>query len=147
MKPPRSLVAQLAALPTLPLDRLWELWDQHYSRRPIRVNRRYLEARIAYRLQEDTLGGLSPDTKAHLASCGEQHSKIKVSRGAEVRLMPGTVLIREWERREYRVVVTGDGLYELEGRRYRSLSAVARTITGSHWSGPAFFGLKKGARK
>jgi len=57
--------------------------------------------------------------------------------------MPGTVLIREWDAREYRVTVTTDGLYELEGR---SLSAAAKAITGTHWSGPAFFGLTKGQR-
>jgi hypothetical protein len=54
--------------------------------------------------------------------------------------MPGTTLIREWDRHEYRVTVTSDGLYELGGKRYKSLSATA--ITGMHWSGPAFFGLK-----
>ncbi len=56
--------------------------------------------------------------------------------------MPGTTLIREWDRHEYRVTVTSDGLYELDGKRYKSLSAAAKAITGTHWSGPAFFGLK-----
>jgi hypothetical protein len=60
--------------------------------------------------------------------------------------MPGTVLIREWDEREYRVTVTADGLYELDGQRYKSLSAAAKAITGTHWSGPAFFGLTKGRR-
>lgn len=81
----------------------------------------------------------------HLADCGERHSKLKTGRGPELRLMPGTVLVREWDAREYRVKVTGDGRYELDGQSYKSLSAVARAITGAHWSGPAFFGLK-GAR-
>jgi hypothetical protein len=111
----------------MPLDRLWTLWDQHFPRRPQRVNRRYLEARLAYRLQEDRLRRLAEsEVKAHLADCGEQHSKIKVGRGAEVRLMPGTTLIREWDRHEYRVTVTSDGLYELDGKRYKSLSAAPR---------------------
>lgn len=57
--------------------------------------------------------------------------------------MPGTTLIREWDRREYRVTVTPDGLYELNGQRYKSLSAAARAITGTQWSGPAFFGVKR----
>lgn len=141
-----SLAAQLAALPAMPLPSLWSLWDQHFPRRPSRVNRRYLEARLAYRLQEIALGGLSPEVKAHLADCGERHSKIKVGRGAEVRLMPGTTLIREWDRREYRVTVTPDGQYELDGQRYKSLSAAARAITGTHWSGPAFFGVNGGRK-
>lgn len=146
MKSPPSTAAQVAALPILPLPDLWQLWDHHFPRRPNRVNRRYLEARLAYRLQEIAHGGLPPEVRSHLADCGEQHSKIKVGRGPEVRLMPGTTLLREWDRREYRVTVLPDGLYELDGKRYKSLSAAARAITGTHWSGPAFFGVKqKGA--
>ena len=64
------------------------------------------------------------------------------ARSYNSRLMPGTTLIREWDRHEYRVTVTSDGLYELDGNRYKSLSAAAKAITGTHWSGPAFFGLK-----
>ncbi|NMG16979.1 DUF2924 domain-containing protein [Aromatoleum bremense] len=138
-----SVAAQVAALPELPMPALWTLWDQHFPRRPNRVNRGYLEARLAYRLQELAYGGLPAEVKAHLADCGERHSKIKTGRGPQVRLMPGAVLVREWEQREYRVVVTADGQYALDGKSYRSLSAVARAITGTHWSGPAFFGLKK----
>ena len=137
-----SVAAQLAALPQMPLDRLWTLWDEHFPRRPVRVTRRSLESRLAYRPQEVAYGGLPKAIKAQLADCGERLSKIKVGRGAEVRLMPGTTLIREWDEREYRVTVTSDGLYELDGKRYKSLSAAAKAITGTHWSGPAFFGLK-----
>ena len=115
--PKSSVAAQLAALPQLPQDRLWALWDEHFPRRPKRVHRRYLEARLAYRLQEIALGGLPPAVKAHLADCGEQHSKIKVGRGPEVRMMPGTTLIREWDQREYRVTVLPDGQYEVNGER------------------------------
>ena len=148
--PPPALTAQLASLPTLPLASLWHLWDQHFARRPQRVNRRLLEARLAYRLQEVALGGLPARIREHLADCGEQHSKIKTARlaahkpgrGLERRFMPGTTLVREWEGDEYRVTVTLDGGYELNGVRFRSLSAVARSITGTHWSGPRFFGLE-----
>ncbi|MCC7184577.1 MAG: DUF2924 domain-containing protein, partial [Rhodocyclaceae bacterium] len=83
--------------------------------RPNRVNRRYLEARLAYRLQEVALGGLPREIKAYLADCGEQHSKLETGRGPKLRLMPGTVLVREWDAREYRVTVTGDGRYALDG--------------------------------
>lgn len=102
----------------------------------------WVEARLAYRLQEIAYGGLSAEVTAHLADCGERHSKIKTGRGPQVRLMPGAVLVREWEAREYRVIVTADGQYALDGQTYRSLTAAARAITGTHWSGPAFFGLK-----
>ena len=145
MKSKNSIAAQLGALPNLSMHELWALWDQHFPRRPMRVVRRHLEARLAYRLQEKALGGPPADVKAYLADCGEKHSKIKSGRGPEVRLLPGTTLIREWDRQEYRVTVLPDGNYELNGQRYRSLSAAARAITGTHWSGPAFFGVK-GAR-
>ena len=116
------------------------------SFRQIRKPRRHLEARLAYRLQEAAYGGLPKAIRTRLADCGEHLSKIKVGRGPEVRLMPGSVLVREWDEREYRVTVTPDGLYELDGQRYKSLSAAAKAITGTHWSGPAFFGLRKGRR-
>ena len=147
MTKPPTLAAQLAALPMMPLDLLWAKWDEHFPRRPQRVNRRYLEARLAYRLQEVALGGLPPEVRAHLADCGERHSKIKIGRGPEVRLMPGTTLVREWDRQEYRVMVLPDGYYQLNGKRYKSLSAAARAITGTHWSGPAFFGINQKTQK
>jgi len=66
--PKSSVAAQLAALPGLPQDRLWVLWDEHFTRRPKRVQRRYLEARLAYRLQEIALGGLPPTVKVRRRS-------------------------------------------------------------------------------
>lgn len=65
----------------------------------------------------------------------------------EVGLRPGTVLVREYGEREHRVTALADGGFEYEGRRFKSLSAVARHITGSQWSGPVFFGLVKSQRE
>ena len=146
-----SVAAQVAALPGLPMNDLWALWDQHFPRRPAHVNRHYLESRLAYRLQERAYGALPAGVRRYLADRGAKHSQIPTpghtGRGAEVHLMPGTVLMREWDAREYRVTVTPDGRYELEGRLFKSLSAAARHITGTQWSGPKFFGLKgQGAR-
>jgi len=70
----------------------------------------------------------------HLVDCGEQHSRIRIGRDPEVRLMPGSVLIRERDDRAYRVIVTSDGLYERDGQHYKRPSAAARAITGTHWS-------------
>ena len=61
-----------------------------------------------------------------------------------MHLMPGTTLIREWDEREYRVIVTREGLYEIDGQVFKSLSAAARHITGTQWNGPKFFGLRNG---
>jgi hypothetical protein len=141
-----SVAAQVAALPSLPMKDLWALWDAHFPRRPPHINRHYLESRLAYRLQELAYGALPAGVRRYLADCGAKYSRIPTpghtGRGIEVHLMPGTVLMREWDEREYRVTVTPDGHYELEGKRFKSLSAAARHITGTQWSGPKFFGLK-----
>jgi len=146
-----TVSAQLAAIPNLPMAELWVLWDAHFPRRPKHINRNFLESRLAYRIQEQAYGPLAAAVRRHLADCGAKHSQIKVERkgegrGAELHLMPGTTLVREWDEREYRVTVTADGMYELDGKRFKSLSAAARHITGTQWSGPKFFGLPQGRR-
>ena len=67
-------------------------------------------------------------------------------RDRELRLLPGTVLTREYRGIEHHVAVAQDGQYEYQGRRYPSLSTIAREITGTRWSGPLFFGLKPSAK-
>jgi len=139
-----SVAAQVTALPSLPMPELWALWDRFFSRRPDKTNRVYLESRIAYKLQEEAFGGLDPDTRRRLANIGIRHSKIKQPRKArDIVLAPGTVLVREWGDRDHHVKVTADGTFEYEGKQFRSLSAVARHIAGSPWSGPLFFGLRR----
>lgn len=136
--------AQLATLPSLPMDDLWSLWDRHFPRRPSHRNRSYVESRLAYRIQELAYGALPKPIRRMLVDAGAKHSKIKTAAGrsAQTLLMPGTTLIREWEEREFRVTVTPDGLYALDGQVFKSLSAAARYITGTRWNGPKFFGLR-----
>jgi DNA invertase Pin-like site-specific DNA recombinase len=100
-----------------------------------------------YRLQERVLGGLKSSTRRLL----ERATEDKVDRrppteAPAARVTPGTVLIREWHGVSHRVTVLGDGVL-LRGARYRSLSEVARKITGTRWSGPRFFGLSAPARR
>lgn len=124
---------------------LWALWDAQFPRRPAHTNRHYIESRLAYRLQEQAHGPLPAGVRRYLVERGAQFSKIQqAGRGTECHPMPGTVLVREWDEREYCVTVTADGLYELNGQRFKSLSATARHITGTQWSGPKFFGLTAG---
>lgn len=141
-----SVRAQLAALPSLPMAELWALWDQHFARRPGHRNRHYVESRLAYRIQEQAYGALPINLRKMLVDAGAKRSKIKTTtgRGAQTLLMPGTTLIREWDEREYRVTVTPEGLFELNGQVFKSLSAAARHITGTRWNGPKFFGLRGG---
>ncbi|MCK6431725.1 MAG: DUF2924 domain-containing protein [Burkholderiaceae bacterium] len=141
-----SIAARIAELGHLPMAELWTLWDRYFDRRPEHPNRIHVESRIAYKLQEEAFGGLAVETRQRLEAIGAKHSKIKLrARPRTFDFAPGTVLLREWGEREYRVTVNAEGRFEHDGRSFKSLTAVARHITGQHWSGPLFFGLKGGA--
>ena len=135
--------SQLHSLSTLAMPEFWELWDKHFRDRPKHPHRKQLESRLAYRLQEIAYGGLSPKTRNLLEDIGERLSKIKINKRLTTTLLPGTVLIREFDGIDYRVTVAIDGRFEFEGHKYKSLSAIAKQITGTQWSGPLFFGLKR----
>ena len=121
---------------------LWTVWDRYFPRRPDYPNRTHVESRIAYKLQEEAFGGLAPETTQRLEAIGAKHSKIKLrAKPREFNFAPGTVLLREWGEREHKVTVTADGLFEYEGDTFKSLTAVARHITGTHWSWAAVLRL------
>jgi len=145
--PERSVAARVAALANMPMPDLWVLWDKYFPRRPGHHNRSYVESRIAYRIQEEAFGGLKPEVRHQLMRIGEAQSRIKQRIVREISIVPGTVLVREYGDREHRVTALADGGFEYEGRRFKSLSAAARHITGSQWSGPVFFGLVKSQRE
>ena len=143
----QSLAARVQALPTLPMKELWQLWDRFFPRRPSHHNRNYIEGRVAYKLQEEALGGIDPRVRKQLIKIGEDQSKIPGRNAGEIRIVPGTVMVREYNNREHRVTALADGLFEIEGKTFKSLSAAARSIVGCQVSGPVFFGLKQSARK
>ncbi len=96
---------------------------------------------IAYRIQEKAFGGLSPASKRKLKDYATQlEITDRVRHDPRPAVRPGVRLVREWNGRTYTVTVTEDG-FEHDGETYSSLTAVARVITGAHWSGPRFFGL------
>ena len=144
-----TVLTQLAALPTLATADLKQLWLRLYERDPPPYNRAYLEKRLAYRIQELAHGGLSDDTKARLSALadGEDRRAVEAARRKRRAEAPlaGTRLVREWRGTEHHVTCLGDAGFEWQGRRYKSLSAVARAITGTQWNGWTFFGLKKNA--
>ena len=135
--------ARLAALRTASTPDLKAQWRDLFDTEPPPFNRSYLESRLACRIQELAYGGLKPDTLRRLEKLGEQVSGKSTTRRKRQDRMPmaGTRLIREWQGVEHTVIVTGDG-FEWQGRPYRSLSAIARAITGTRWNGPLFFGLR-----
>ena len=146
---PPAVVSQIMGLPDLSMPELKALWKQLFQSDTPTHNRQFLERRIAYRLQEIEYRKVNPqllDRNRRRIQALMETGKNRV-RDRDLNLMPGTVLTREFKDRVYRVVVTADGTYEFEGRAYRSLSMIAREITGTRWSGPLFFGVKESSRK
>ncbi len=143
MKEP-SILARLGALKTANTTELKEMWRKLFETEPPPFNRNYLESRLAYRIQELAHGGLSKEAKKRLKYIAE-NANARISGMNGDRLMEGTVLVREWRDTQYRVKVLRDG-FEYEGGHYRSLSRIARIITGCSWNGPAFFGLRSKAK-
>ena len=140
-----SVVARIAALRTTPTPDLRDMWRELFDSDPPRYNRRFLESRLAYRIQELAYGGLKPETIKRLEALGEQldGGKIDVRRQhADNRPIVGTRLIREYQGVEHSVTVLVDG-FEYQGRPYKSLSAIARAITGTRWNGLVFFGVRR----
>jgi len=146
----RSVLAQIASLKLLATPVLKARWRELFGTEPPAYNRRFLESRLAYRIQELAYGGLKPETIERLEALGEQldgGNPIVRRTRTDMKPLAGTRLIREWKGVEHCVTVLDDG-YEYQGRPYKSLSAIARAITGTRWNGLVFFGVKnqRGAR-
>jgi hypothetical protein len=137
-----AVAHQINTMRALDMPALWALWDEHFPKRPTHPNRKNMEARLAYRIQEVAFGGLPNAARDALVAYGQRLSNIKV-RGLRAKpvVLPGTTLRRDFDGREHCVKVLADGRFEYAGRAYRSLSAIAKVITGTQWSGPAFFGV------
>jgi hypothetical protein len=139
-----KVLARLAALKTTPTAGLKAEWRRLFETEPPPYNRRFLESRLAYRIQELAHGGLKPETVRRLEELGEElYGDNKGRRRVREDRKPiaGTRLIREWQSVEHCITVRDED-YEYQGRPYKSLSSVAREITGSRWNGWVFFGLK-----
>ena len=133
----------LARLPELGLGELRQQWHALYKTDPSpHLSRELLLRAVAYRMQEVALGGLRAERHRQLRQFARQLKERGEGRICpRAELKPGTRLVREWRGRTCEVLVLDDG-FSWQGTHYRSLSALARTITGTAWSGPLFFGLK-----
>jgi hypothetical protein len=133
----------LARLPKLDLGELRQQWRALYKAEASpHLSRELLLRAVAYRMQEVALGGLRPGWRHQLLRIAQQFKQTGAANAPpRPELKPGTRLVREWQGRTYEVLVLDDGL-SWQGTSYRSLSALARKITGTAWSGPLFFGLK-----
>jgi hypothetical protein len=138
-----DLEAKLTAIETLGLPELRSEWRRLYRKPPPhRLSRDLLIRGIAYKIQEAVHGGLSKPTLRRLKILSDQSASgagSKLERQATFK--PGTTLLREWNGTTHEVQVIADG-FEWRGQTYASLSKIAKAITGAHWSGPRFFGLR-----
>lgn len=138
-----DVLARVSRLPKLSLPELKALWRELYETAPPRATRTFLTRRLAYRIQELAFG-VDPDIERRIAAHAKEGlggKRQKQGKGY-VRPMVGTRLVREYKNVEYQVTVLEEG-YEYQGCEYKSLSQIAALITGTSWSGPAFFGLNK----
>lgn len=140
-----ALSAEIAQLRDLGLQDLQTRWRSLTGRRaPPHLSKSLLLRLLAYRLQADTHGDLDPGTLRFLdriVSGPEIQSGKNLPQPDNDRVRPGAVLVREWEGTSHRVMALADG-YGWNGQTYRSLSEVARAITGTRWNGARFFGLR-----
>ena len=140
---PATLASEIAALAEATRTDLKSRWRVLYGTEPPpRISRDLLTRAVAYRIQEEALGGLKPSTRRLLAKvAADASARRPIQVTPAPTLTPGTVLLRDWRGTQHQVIVREHGV-EFQGKRYKSLSQVAHRITGSKWSGPLFFGLK-----
>jgi hypothetical protein len=138
-----TLASEIATLTEATPADLKSRWRVLYGTAPPpRISRDLLTRAIAYRIQEEALGGLRPSTRRLLSKvAADASARRPIQVTPAPTLTPGTVLLRDWRGTQHQVIVRERGV-EFQGKRYRSLSQVAHRITGSKWSGPLFFGVK-----
>ena len=143
------VLGQLATMQKLSVVELKAKWEALFGTPAPNNARAFLELRIGYRIQELTYGGLTRETRRVLDLLADEVEG-KISRKGMVadprNPVIGTRLVREWDGAEHTVTVLRDG-YDWQGRKFRSLSAVAKAITGTNWNGFRFFGMREKKRE
>jgi hypothetical protein len=142
------ILARLAALKAMSVNDLKAEWQALFNAPAPNNSRTFLEGRLAYRIQELTYGGPDKQTRRLLDLLADEVEGT-LTRKAQIadprNPVVGTKLIREWNGTAHTVTVLKDG-FDWGGQRYKSLSAVARAITGTRWNGYRFFGLRERKR-
>jgi hypothetical protein len=136
-----TILAQIAALKAKSTPELRDMWRELFGKEPPALGRRYLEDRIAFRVQELHYGPLSDRARRKLDALIDQLEPKAARRRDRGRPIAGTQLRRQWREIEH-VVTVREHDFEYNGQRYKSLSAVARAITRTRWNGWLFFGLR-----
>ena len=137
-----GVIRRVAALPGLSMSEWKAMWRTYNEAEPPPFNRAFLVIRLAYRIQELAYDSLSEKSEKRLERIPADDALQEKKRPPGERLLAGTRLTREWKGVLHSCVVMDDG-FECQGRRFKSLSAVANFITGSKWNGLVFWGLKR----
>ena len=141
---PNEISTRLEELPRLRTAELRSLWQELFEK-PVhpRLRREMMIPILAYRIQEKAYGGLKASTRKRLQKLSQELERDpKAQLQAHQQIKTGTKLLRQWQGETHNVIVVDDG-FVYRNKRYKSLSEIARHITGTRWSGPAFFGLKQ----
>jgi hypothetical protein len=142
----REFETEIRRLPDLSLGELRARWKALFGNpAPLSLRRKFLARAVAYQLQVEAYGGLSASTKKRLQAiaAGVRQGSLDVA-GIAKAIRPGTQMLREWKGQTHTVTAVNDG-FEWNGRTYKSLSAIAKEITGTNWNGYVFFGVKRPA--
>ena len=133
----------ITGVKAMDLPSLRDEWQRHHRTPPPRhLSRDLLIRGISYTLQAQAQGGLSKATRRRLQTLADTFARTgRITPENATRVRPGAQLVREWQDRTYTITVT-EGGFDYDGETYDSLTAIAQRITGAHWSGPRFFGLK-----
>ena len=144
MKDRERVEARIARIENMKYPELCAMFAELYNGAVCPTNTRTLRNRLIYKIQEMHLGGISPSDMQLLIEISGQRD-IKIRQGTPVKSPTTSMIhyIREWKGKKYDVTQISEKCYELEGVQYKSLSAVARAITGTRWNGKLFFGVKK----
>ena len=136
----RGTYMTLERLENLPLEDLQSEWARRYGAPAPKLSGDLLRLGIGYKMQEQRLGGVNRETRTILRLAATRDTVGPSSLPLPRKLTPGTRLVRDWHGVGHTVTVLDDG-FEYEGRHWKSLTAIAKAITGGHWNGPLFFGL------
>ena len=140
------ILKQIADLQGKPQDELKALWAEYFGTEPPAYRRGFLLRGLAQRIQELTFGGLPAAHQARLDALIEDKPSRRKNPEPATSLLPATKLVRDWQGVAHHVTVTADG-FEYQGRRFKSLSAIANLITGTRWSGWTFFGVANPSKR
>jgi hypothetical protein len=133
---------QISGLRSMSRAQLLDLWQTVYRKAaPPGIRREILVPFLAYKIQENAYGGLKPSVRAELRRIAQSLKSNPNGLRSRARIKPGSRILRRWGGEMHEVFVTESG-YKYRGTSYQNLSQIARRVTGTRWSGPAFFGLK-----